>query len=67
MPASRWQPGQRVGAHYRLTLPQDAPPGVYFIEIGLYDPATLDRLTVNASDAGVPLGYVRVEASAGTK
>ena len=67
VPASRWQPGQRVEAHYRLTLPQDAPPGVYFIEIGIYDPNTLDRLTVNASDAGVPLGYVRVEASAGTK
>ncbi len=65
-PASQWQPGQRVEAHYRLTLPAEAPPGVYFVEIGLYDPATQDRLTVNSSDAGIPLGYVRVQPGAGT-
>jgi len=64
--ASQWQPGQQVVEHYRLTLPNDAPPGVYFVEIGLYDSATIGRLTVNGSDAGISLGYVSVRLDAGT-
>jgi len=60
-PTSTWQPGQRIEDHYRLTLPAKAPAGVYFVEIGLYDPATLDRLKVNFSDKGVVLGQVKVE------
>lgn len=62
-PTARWQPGQRIEDHHRLTLPEIAPPGVYFIEIGLYDPATVTRLPVGGSDAGISLGYVKVEAA----
>ena len=61
-PAASWQPGQRIEAHYLLTLPKEAPAGVYFIEIGVYDPATVTRLAVDGSDAGISLGYVKVEA-----
>ncbi len=60
-PTSTWQPGQRVEDHYQLTLPDQAPPGVYFVEIGLYDPATFKRLPVNFSDKGIVLGQVKVE------
>ncbi len=60
-PTSSWEPGQRVEDVYTLTLPDDAPPGVYFVEIGIYDRKTFDRLPVNFSDKGVVLGQVRVE------
>lgn len=59
-PTSSWQLGQRIEDHHRLTLPEEAPPGVYFVEIGLYDPANLDRLKVNFSDKGIVIGQVRV-------
>lgn len=58
---SSWQPGQQIEDRYELTLPESAPAGVYFVEIGLYDPDTNDRLKVNFSDKGVVLGQVRVE------
>ncbi len=60
-PTSTWQPGQRVEDSYQLTLPDQAPPGVYFVEIGLYDPATFKRLPVNFSDKGIVLGQIKVE------
>ena len=59
-PTSAWQPGRIVTDQHRLTLPPEAPPGVYFVEIGVYDPRTGKRLPVNFSDKGVVLGQVRV-------
>ena len=59
-PTSGWEPGQRIEDAYALTLPESAPEGVYFVEIGLYDPAENDRLMVNFSDKGIVLGQVRV-------
>lgn len=55
-----WQPGQQIEDSHELTLPDNAPLGVYFVEIGLYDDDTHDRLKVNFSDQGVVLGQVRV-------
>lgn len=60
-PTSGWQPGQRLMAQYRLTLPPTAPAGLYKVEVGIYDPITMRRLSVNFSDAGIVLGNVRVE------
>jgi hypothetical protein len=59
-PTSAWQAGQRVADRLTLRVPPDAAPGLYNIEIGLYDPATGERLRVDGSDAGVLLGRVRV-------
>ncbi|MBW7886298.1 MAG: hypothetical protein H3C34_27465, partial [Caldilineaceae bacterium] len=53
----------QVTDRYELTLPPDAPAGVYFVEIGWYDKDTLDRLPVAFSDKGIVLGQVRVEAA----
>ena len=60
LPTSTWTAGERVDDHYRLEIPDDAPPGLYTVEIGIYDPITGDRLPVNLSDAGVRLGQVRI-------
>lgn len=61
-PTSTWQPGQVIEDQYELSLPVEAPPGVYEIEVGLYLPATGDRLKVGLSDRGIVLGKVRVSA-----
>ena len=60
-PTSGWQPGDRIEDKYQLTLPAEAPPGSYSVEIGIYDPQTFERLRVGFSDKGIPLGWVRVE------
>lgn len=60
LPTSTWQVGQRVVDRYTLTVPPEAPLGLYTIQIGIYDPDTGERLKVNLEDAGVPLGQVRV-------
>jgi hypothetical protein len=60
-PTSSWQRGQIVHDQHALTIPSTAPPGIYRLEIGLYNAQTLDRLTVNLEDAGILLGSVRVQ------
>jgi hypothetical protein len=58
---STWQVGDRVEDTYILTLPADAPAGVYRIEVGVYDKDTFARLPVDFSDQGVVLAQVKVE------
>ena len=45
-PTSTWRSGEVIADRYAIPLDAGAPPGVYSIEIGLYDPATLERLPV---------------------
>ena len=59
-PTGPWAAGQLVEDHHQLALPLDAPAGVYYVEIGIYDPVSMDRLFVNLSDRGVVLGQVAV-------
>jgi hypothetical protein len=41
-----WQPGRVVDDPYRVTVPGDAPPGAYQVEVGWYLLATLRRLPI---------------------
>ena len=59
-PTSQWVAGQQIEDHHVLELPAEAPAGDYFIEIGIYDPQTMDRLPVEYSDKGIVLGQVAV-------
>jgi hypothetical protein len=45
-PTKGWHKGQFVGDYYSLTVPAGVPPGRYRLEIGVYDPATMQRLPV---------------------
>ena len=45
-PTTLWAPGQVVVDEYALAIHPDAPPGTYVIEVGMYDPATMQRLPV---------------------
>ncbi len=43
-PTSAWLPGQLVEDRHVIQVDPAAPPGSYRVLVGLYDPATLERL-----------------------
>ncbi len=49
-PTTSWLAGEVIVDEYRIPLDEDAPAGVYHIEVGMYDPATVVRLPVFAAD-----------------
>jgi hypothetical protein len=50
-PTTGWVPGQVVADEHILALPDDLAPGEYTLIAGMYDEATLERLSVH-DDAG---------------
>ncbi len=54
-PTTGWSPGEVVADEHRLSIFANAPPGDYEIEIGMYDPATGQRLPVY-DEKGHPAG-----------
>jgi len=64
-PTSTWSRGQVLMDEYHLLIEPDTPPGVYDIEVGLYLPATGERLGLldeagHWMDSRVLLTQVRV-------
>ena len=61
-PMTRWEPGELMADEHLLPLPADTPPGTYQLWVGIYDPATGERVT--RSDAPgqdrLPIGVVTV-------
>jgi len=62
----KWLPGQRLTDPYRLVLPDDLPPGDYWLETGMYGMTSLRRLPVVDSEGNlagdrVILGSVQVK------
>ena len=55
-PTGAWEPGQTVVDHHHLPLGNDGSPGVYRIEVGLYDGETMERLPVMDLGTGLVLG-----------
>ncbi len=53
-PTSTWTPGRFVRTNVPLTLPAAAPPGMYQVIIGLYDPDTYARLPLTAEQMADP-------------
>ncbi|MEA3345598.1 MAG: glycosyltransferase family 39 protein [Chloroflexota bacterium] len=46
LPTTTWMPGEFVADHYQIPVAEDAPPGPYHIEVGMYDVHTGRRLPV---------------------
>jgi uncharacterized membrane protein len=46
LPTSAWTPGQLIADPYSIPIQANAPPGLYRIEVGLYEAATGTRLRV---------------------
>jgi len=55
-PTSAWSNGETIDDVYFLTLPTDLLPGRYPVWIGLYDPATGERLPVKVEGEVQPNG-----------
>jgi hypothetical protein len=53
-PTSQWQPGHFPLTELPLTIPADAPAGTYSLYIGMYDPATGQRLPLTGTKATTP-------------
>jgi hypothetical protein len=49
----KWLPGQRYTDPYRLPIPEDLPPGTYYIEVGLYEMVSGRRLHISDSDGNL--------------
>jgi len=65
-PTATWRQGQRIVDPYALTVAADAPPGVYELEVGMYD-ASGARLSLlgpggHVQDTRIVLGKVRIAA-----
>lgn len=54
-PTTGWVPGEYIRDEYQLVVEQEAVPGDYIIEVGMYDPATPDfrRLLLLDSEGSV--------------
>jgi 4-amino-4-deoxy-L-arabinose transferase-like glycosyltransferase len=58
-PSSSWPAGQVVSDTYELKIKPDAPPGVYAVEVGVYDPRRdFERLRVITEDGRIVENYV---------
>jgi hypothetical protein len=55
VPVEGWVPDDVIVQLHTFNVAADAPPGRYWVEVGLYEPQTLDRLPVLGGN-GVPLG-----------
>jgi hypothetical protein len=51
VPTGRWRAGFAAADAFELAIPADAAPGTYALKLGLYDPATGQRLAVTQGDA----------------
>jgi len=45
-PTTLWAPGEVVVDEFEIPVAADAEPGSYVIEVGMYDPVTMQRLPV---------------------
>jgi hypothetical protein len=50
-PTGNWGAGEMVRDTFTLTVPADATPGLYDVQVGWYDPATDERLPVGEGTA----------------
>ncbi len=62
-PTDEWVPGETVVDTYSVPVDEDAPPGEYTVQVGLYDVTTMERLPVVGAAGGenaVELGPITV-------
>lgn len=55
-PTSTWRLRDVWPDGHTFTVPEDAPPGVYRVELTFYDPETLERLPAVDVKTGTPVG-----------
>ncbi|MGD8969427.1 MAG: hypothetical protein PVI07_18135, partial [Anaerolineae bacterium] len=53
IPSIGWRTGDLLVQRHSLSVPGDLEPGRYWVQLGLYDAATKERLPLLLSDGGV--------------
>jgi 4-amino-4-deoxy-L-arabinose transferase-like glycosyltransferase len=61
-PTYLWRAGEQIVDDHIMTLPADLPPGEYQMAVGLYDPATLNRVPLLNGQGDAIFWPVTVEA-----
>jgi hypothetical protein len=65
-PTSGWEPSVLIEDAYEILIPSDTAFGDYVLSMGMYNPATVERLAASGSDGGrlpedrVVLGHIYV-------
>lgn len=59
-PTTAWRPNETVADAYRVPIETSAPAGEYQIEVGMYDPATGQRLALSGGDDSIILAKVGI-------
>jgi hypothetical protein len=59
-PTTHWQPGDRLADRYDLPINPAAPPGVYQLLVGMYQPQTGQRVPVTQYGQPVPDHAIRL-------
>jgi hypothetical protein len=60
LPTTGWLPGEIIVDHYRILVDGSVAPGTYWVEVGMYDPATGKRLPV-PGEAGDRVLVTKIE------
>jgi hypothetical protein len=55
LPITEYLPGKLYEDEFRIRLPDDIPPGEYFLEVGWFDPATGEQVDLPPGGAQPPL------------
>ncbi|HJW84563.1 MAG TPA: hypothetical protein VJ754_09700, partial [Anaerolineae bacterium] len=63
-PTTTWQVGERITDHHALLIPPDARPGSYWLGVGMYSPATGERLPVTGGQGWMGNTALRLAAVA---
>jgi len=50
VPPWHWEPGAVIAQVYRFPVGQDAQPGSHWLEVGLYNPQTMERVPIVGDD-----------------
>jgi hypothetical protein len=51
-PTSHWHPGEAVASWHTISLPNNLSPGDYTLLVGMYDPASGQRLAIRPPEGG---------------
>jgi hypothetical protein len=54
-PTTGWLPGEFIEDEHVLPIDPSAPPGDYRLGVGMYDPETLQRLTIHSGNESSPV------------
>ncbi len=62
-PTSGWRPREVISDFHNLPIPADLPPGLYVVNVGLYDPDDFSRPAVTVDGTPQPDNQLRLDST----